>query len=124
MAYKDIEKRRANGRRQYWRHRDAHIERNRKYKLENGDLVRSQLAKSRYGFETHAEYLLARERPCEICGKHSKKMCIDHCGDPHKFNGTHRGTLCQQCNSRLGWFERNMNTIHNYITVGGYSYAS
>lgn len=78
-------------------------------------------AKHRYGFSSHEEYLKARERSCEICGKHAKKMCVDHEGLPAVFNGTYRGILCQQCNTRLGWFEKNKEVILTYLERGNAS---
>ena len=56
--------------------------------------------------------------PCEICGKKAKKMCIDHAGPAKVFNQTYRGVLCQQCNTRLGWFEKHQEIIVSYIKRG------
>lgn len=53
-----------------------------------------------------------RTNPCEICGVKAKKMVIDH---DHATKGTYRGILCQQCNTRLGWFEKNQATIAEYL---------
>ena len=75
-------------------------------------------AKHRYGFSSHEEYLKMREQPCEICGKLAKKMCVDHEGLASVFNQTYRGILCQQCNVRLGWFERNKDIILAYLKRG------
>ncbi len=54
-----------------------------------------------------------RCEPCDICGKKAKKMCIDH-----KIPGTYRGVLCQQCNTRLGWLEKNLDLILGYKDRG------
>jgi Recombination endonuclease VII len=65
-------------------------------------------AKKFYGLSLEeAEEL--RKTPCEICGVLAKKMCIDH-----KIPGTYRGILCQQCNVRLGWFEKYSEKIVPY----------
>jgi len=53
-----------------------------------------------------------RTQSCEICGVKAKKMVIDH---DHAIKGTYRGVLCQQCNTRLGWFEKNQATIAEYL---------
>jgi hypothetical protein len=50
-----------------------------------------------------------RTQPCDICGIKATKMCIDH-----KIPKTYRGVLCQQCNTRLGWFEKYKDTIIDY----------
>jgi len=69
---------------------------------------RRHYAKRKYGLTLEkADFL--RNQPCDICGKKAKKMCIDH-----KISGTYRGVLCQQCNTRLGWLERNLEIIINY----------
>jgi len=77
-----------------------------------------RLVQKRYDLKKHyglsiaeADYL--RTLPCEICGVQAKKMCIDH-----KIPKTYRGVLCQQCNTRLGWFEKHQETISKYIERG------
>ena len=85
----------------------------------NGSLSPERLAKAkrdtvrqRYNLSLEeAEYL--RSQPCEICGEKAKKMCIDH-----KIPKTYRGVLCQQCNVRLGWFEKYRDTIEEYSERG------
>jgi hypothetical protein len=68
--------------------------------------------KKKYGLcIEEAKYL--REQNCEICGTKAKKMCIDH-----KIPKTYRGVLCQQCNTRLGWFEKNLTIILKYVERG------
>lgn len=66
-------------------------------------------AKRKYGLTLEKADEL-RSNPCEICGTKAKKMCIDH-----KIPKTYRGVLCQQCNTRLGWFEKYKETIEEYI---------
>jgi hypothetical protein len=68
--------------------------------------------KKKYGLSLEeATYL--RSQKCEICGQKASKMCIDH-----KIPKTYRGVLCQQCNTRLGWFEKNIDVILQYIERG------
>jgi hypothetical protein len=69
-------------------------------------------AKKKYGLSL-AEVQYLRSQPCEICGVKAKKMCIDH-----KIAKTYRGVLCQQCNTRLGWFEKNREVIEQYAERG------
>ena len=69
-------------------------------------------AKKKYGLSLEeATYL--RSQPCEICGQKAGKMCIDH-----KIPKTYRGVLCQQCNTRLGWFEKHIDVILEYVERG------
>jgi hypothetical protein len=65
-------------------------------------------ARKKYGLSLEDAKLL-RSLPCDICGVLAKKMCIDH-----KIPRTFRGTLCQQCNTRLGWFEKRKDVILAY----------
>jgi hypothetical protein len=68
--------------------------------------------KKKYGLSiAEADYL--RNQECEICGVKAKKMCIDH-----KIPRTYRGVLCQQCNTRLGWFEKYREVILEYTERG------
>lgn len=69
-------------------------------------------AKKKYGLTLEKAKEL-RSQPCDICGKKAKKMCIDH-----KIPGTYRGILCQQCNTRLGWLEKNCDNILSYKDRG------
>ena len=66
-------------------------------------------AKKKYGLPLEMARFL-RQQNCEICKKKASKMCIDH-----KEIGSYRGILCQQCNTRLGWFEKNQKIILDYI---------
>ena len=62
---------------------------------------------------------------CEICGKSEttitgtvrnapNNLCVDHSHSTHKF----RGLLCQNCNSRLGWYENHKKEIDEYLKRG------
>lgn len=57
---------------------------------------------------------------CEICGKKEyistggdrpNNLAIDHQHGTNHF----RGLLCQQCNTKLGWFEKNRENILGYL---------
>ena len=65
-------------------------------------------AKKKYGLNLKAVQALRME-PCEICHVKAKKMTIDHV-----VPRTYRGVLCQQCNVRVGWFERWKHQIEAY----------
>ena len=69
-------------------------------------------ARKKYGLSLE-EVRYLRNQPCEICGVKAKKMCIDH-----KIISTYRGVLCQQCNVRMGWFEKHIETIIEYQKRG------
>ena len=85
------------------RWRANHLPQNRALQLEN-------TTQKRYGL-TRTQQVELRTKACEICGKNAKKMCIDH---NHKEPKSFRGVLCQHCNTRLGWLEKNMNIILEY----------
>ena len=69
--------------------------------------------KKNYGLSiAEAEYLRSTFS-CEICGQKAKRMVIDH-----KIPGTYRGVLCNQCNPRLGWFEKHRQVIEEYLERG------
>lgn len=60
---------------------------------------------------------------CEICGRPVDevtkytgkfavtKLCIDHNHETGEF----RGLLCQPCNRQLGWYEKNKDSINDYL---------
>jgi hypothetical protein len=87
------------------------VERNRRYRKENQDLVkkierRSKL-KATYGIsvEQYDEMLKAQGGGCAICGAtepdgRTRHFPIDHC---HTTNVV-RGLLCTKCNRGLGLF--------------------
>lgn len=58
---------------------------------------------------------------CEICGrreyvstggKKPNSLAIDHQHGTNHF----RGLLCQQCNTKLGWFEKNKESVLAYLS--------
>ncbi len=84
-----------------------------KHPIKNLESHRNWDAKRRFGFSSYIEYIKTRNRSCEICGTRAKKMCIDHVKP-----GSYRGVLCQQCNTRLGWFEKKKFEIFRYLEKG------
>ena len=92
----------------------------KKHKFANNGTLSQQKRLNQLRYDSRKKYGLSleeaqelRKQPCEICGVKASKMCIDH-----KIPRTYRGVLCQQCNTRLGWIEKNLEVILNYIQRG------
>lgn len=71
---------------------------------------------------SYGDYIqYCEEHPCcEICGKpeyvstggtKTNRLAIDHQHGTNHF----RGLLCQQCNTKLGWFEKNRENVLDYL---------
>lgn len=88
------------GKLQRLKHRAKALVRGLKYKY-----------RSKYGLTLEQANEL-KNGNCDICGRHASLMHIDH---KHGTKGTYRGVLCFPCNSRLGWFENNIEVIMAYI---------
>ena len=67
----------------------------------------------------YEEYIQSHQT-CEICGRtvddtkttgHFKRFNIDHEHGTNHF----RGLLCTNCNTKLGWFEKYVDVIGNYL---------
>ena len=50
---------------------------------------------------------------CYICNhpEKSRKLAVDHC----HTTGQIRGLLCLICNTKLGWYEKNKESINQYL---------
>ena len=50
---------------------------------------------------------------CKVCGlpEINRRLAVDH---DHKTNKV-RGLLCSSCNVQLGWFERNIINVLDYL---------
>lgn len=59
----------------------------------------------------HTEILENQEDKCAICGCSDKKLVVDHCHTTGKV----RGLLCDMCNSGLGFFKDNPESLYNAI---------
>ncbi len=118
MPYKNVAQRNKFSRE--WRRKHPEVSRRwrRKHPKKNLQSHRDSDVRRRYGISTYKEAQRIRNRSCMICGKKAKKMCLDHKGSAHVFNQTYRGVLCQQCNVRLGWFERLRKIILRYVKRG------
>jgi len=57
----------------------------------------------RYGLtlEQYDRLLLEQGSKCLICGRKTKKMCVDHCHRTKKI----RGILCHKCNVGIGMLD-------------------
>lgn len=73
--------------------------RQRSYRERTG-YTRDYELRTKYGIilETWLAYLDAIEHKCEICGKSSEVLCVDHDHGTGKF----RGALCRACNRSIG----------------------
>lgn len=84
-----------------------------RYKLKNRLDIRKKTREayyfSRYNL-TEVQAIELRKRPCEICGKTSQRMVIDH-----KVLGSYRGILCDACNGKLGWYEKRSGEVLKYL---------
>lgn len=71
-------------------------------------------------FEYH-QMLKSQQESCAICGlkEEDKNLAVDH---NHETNEV-RGLLCFQCNSALGLFKENLESLKNaiaYLESGGH----
>ena len=78
--------------------------------------TRRRAGLKRYGLtaETFNLLLTNQEGKCKICRKPpqiGQLLFVDHC---HK-SGAVRGLLCNRCNYKLGWYEKNKNMIIEYL---------
>ncbi len=91
--HRDPDKTSTRGKRNYWRHKEKILVRDRAYKL-----------KKKYGLtvEQYDKMLSKQKGRCGICSIHAKKLsrrlCVDH---DHK-TGKVRELLCVNCNSVIG----------------------
>jgi len=114
MPYKDLEKRNECSRKWRRSHPEVSERWRNNHREQNTQIHREDDSQRRFGL-THSEKKTLHQKICDICGVQAKKMCVDH---DHLFPKTHRGVLCQQCNTRLGWFEKRMSDILEYVKRG------
>lgn len=98
-----------------WRikNKDHVVNCQREWRSKNKDKIKMSNKKAQakqYGL-TVEEYAAAVKTQCGICGKVKTKHCIDHCHITNKV----RGVLCSGCNSMLGWYEKNKQSIEKWI---------
>ena len=63
----------------------------------------------------YQEMMNTQKGVCTVCdrdfGEESKRACVDH----DHYTGQIRGLLCTQCNTRLGWLEKNIYRLLPYL---------
>jgi len=61
------------------------------------------------------EMMNEQQGQCQICradfGLEAKRACLDH----DHYTNIPRGLLCTQCNTRLGWIEKNIYRLIPYL---------
>lgn len=73
--------------------------------------TKNRKMKVRYGI-SYKEYETLYQKAkgcCEICGTLKDRLDIDHCHNTGKI----RGVLCNSCNTGLGLFKDNAETLEN-----------
>jgi Recombination endonuclease VII len=117
------EKLRAYDKTSYWRHREKHQAKAKRWAKKNPEKARiHNIRKNLKGFGlTIADYeslLLKQSGVCAICRmlcKSGRRLAVDHC---HK-TGAVRGLLCGSCNHGLGRFNdspERLRAAANYLS--------
>lgn len=109
------ERRKAQRKLRSEQHKDRDNARSRQWALANPERVKEKNL-SKYGltFEEFQSMVKSQNGLCQICkytlvpGRHTH---VDHCHTTNKV----RGILCHQCNTKLGWFENNSNSVLSYL---------
>jgi hypothetical protein len=90
----------------------------KKHRSRSIRLMRSYILKAKYGLTIgqYEDMVIFQGGKCAICGTdkpggNGRKLNVDHC---HK-TGNVRGVLCFSCNAKLGWFEKNRESIERYL---------
>lgn len=96
--------------------RQREFDRKRNATPERKEWFRRRDLKRAYGIELEEYEALAKAQQhlCLVCGVQPPdgSLVVDHC---HK-QGNVRGLLCNQCNTGLGLFKDNTETLRNAIT--------
>ena len=97
------------------------IEKNKKWREQNPDKWQESLDE-RIWYRRNKQYgvskddfmnmLKNQDSKCKICEKYiNESAAVDHCHTTNKV----RGLLCRNCNSAIGLFEDNINTLKKAI---------
>lgn len=100
-------------RERYWR---KHGERLRPAMRERNKAAAFASALESVGL-TESEYASLADLGCALCGgvdTRGYRLAIDH----DHTTGAFRGLLCGSCNTRLGWYERRVDAIRDYLLGG------
>lgn len=80
--------------------------------------LKNNQLKNRYGIsiEQFTDLVNQQDNKCAICqspppNSYKKNLSVDHCHVTNKV----RGLLCTKCNTMLGWFESNRQSIQDYL---------
>lgn len=75
--------------------------------------MRNAFVKRKYGEDgLEIEKRRVNGDVCDVCGKMTEKMVIDHCHDTQKT----RGLLCTNCNLALGYVKDDVDILKKLIT--------
>ena len=81
----------------------------------HADNMASLWSEYRITEEEFRSFMDSQKGICRIChrdfGEEAKRACVDH----DHYTGKIRGLLCTQCNTRLGWVERNWPRLLEYL---------
>jgi hypothetical protein len=89
----------------------------KRWRDKNKERRLNHMIKSFYGITVtdYKNMLIEQDYKCKICGVHQddlkRQLHIDHC----HTNKNVRGLLCQSCNSGLGFFKDNIETMNKAI---------
>lgn len=127
MPYKDRETKRAKGREYYAANAERVKAKTQEWRAQNPEYAaeyyeahrdyyrRAQYQRS-YGLSLEDLDRMKQEQGgnCKVCQKpfDNIRMVVDH---DHATNQV-RGLLCQNCNTRLGWYEKFRKVIECYVT--------
>ena len=75
--------------------------------------------------EEYFQMLEDQNYGCKICGKtpeeNGRALAVDHdhacCAGEKSCGMCVRGLLCHHCNTKLGWYEKNKDSIEKYLVV-------
>jgi hypothetical protein len=89
----------------------------KRHRVKNKDSVRNDHYKRNYGITLDDFNKMAEQQghKCKICETTEPKGMgawhVDHCHETKKV----RGLLCNNCNTKLGWYERCRQQIEEYL---------
>ena len=71
----------------------------------------------RYGIDIdkYNEMFESQEGRCAICGIHQSELKVSLCVDHNHSTGEIRGLLCKRCNSAIGLFDENSDSLGRAI---------
>ena len=115
---RELEKDTKYNKNHYNKSRDRRMSYSKNHYNNNKDIHRNYSLNKLYGIslEEYNNKLIEQDFKCKICGTHisnlTKNLFVDH----NHSNGKIRGLLCHKCNSGLGMFNENINTLTKAIS--------